>query len=200
MTGDARFHSWNRRLARLAVGPFADTGLRPNHITSLRIATGLAACAALADPAWALWGGALWVVSAFLDRCDGEFARMTGRMTRFGKVYDLTGDIVINALVFLTIGVGQATATGDPRLLAAGIAAASGVAVAAVAAEVNERGMAPGRKSFDGRFGFDFDDVIYLIALFVWFDAQVPLLIGAALGGPLTAVVIVINLVRKRSG
>ena len=46
--------SWSHRLARILVRPLVSTGITPNHLTTLRLATGLLACAALlpADGAW----------------------------------------------------------------------------------------------------------------------------------------------------
>ena len=197
---DARWMSWNRRLARRVLRPFVSTRMEPNHITTARILTGLAACAGFAEgtSSVAVWGGVLWVLSAFLDRCDGEFARMTGRSSRFGAIYDLTGDVVINSGVFLAIGIGTRASFVGPWAIVFGALAATGIAIASVCAEWNERGMAAGEKTFNGIFGFDFDDFVYAIAPFAWFGALEPLLIGAAIGGPVAGAIIAGKLIRKR--
>ena len=67
--------TWTHIPARWLAKALARTGaVTAAHVTWARIATGLAACAALAlgTPAGAWWGGGLWLLSAFLDRAvDG---------------------------------------------------------------------------------------------------------------------------------
>ena len=96
------------RFIRPAVMRLASTALQPNHITVLRIATALAAAAAFsAGSVQAIRiGSALFVVSALLDRADGELARQTGRFSRCGHVLDLVGDCSADAVVMLAIGLG----------------------------------------------------------------------------------------------
>ena len=52
--------------------------------------THLAACACFAlgtRNGW-VWDGVLWLVSAFLDRADGELARLGNLSTRAGHIFD----------------------------------------------------------------------------------------------------------------
>ncbi len=96
------------RFIRPAVVRLASTELQPNHITVLRIVTALVAAAAFsAGSVQAIWiGSGLFVVSALLDRADGELARQTGRFSRCGHVLDLAGDCSADSVVMLAIGVG----------------------------------------------------------------------------------------------
>ena len=98
--------SWTHLLARRAIRPLLGTWVRPNHLTTLRLATGVAACALIATGtapgAW--WGGGLWLVSAFLDRADGELARVGRMMSRGGHLYDYYADNFVNALFFVAAG------------------------------------------------------------------------------------------------
>ena len=50
--------SWTHRLARIVVRPLIGTGITPNHLTTLRLVTGVFACAALVpgDTYWNWWG------------------------------------------------------------------------------------------------------------------------------------------------
>ena len=50
--------SWTHLLARVMVRPLIGTWVRPNHLTTLRLATGMAACALFASVLRRLWGGA----------------------------------------------------------------------------------------------------------------------------------------------
>ena len=96
------------RLTRPLVARAARTRLRPNHVTALRIVTALAAAAAFSrGSVHAIHvGSALFVVSALLDRADGELARQTGRVSRWGHVLDLAADCSADALVILAAGIG----------------------------------------------------------------------------------------------
>jgi phosphatidylglycerophosphate synthase len=182
--------------------PLVGSPVHPAHITAARLVTGLAACGLFAvggSPA-TVWAGALWVLSAFLDRCDGEFARMTGQSSRRGHRFDFASDILINSLVFLAIGLGlDGRLPGQSPLLLGGLAAA-GVAVASVLAELGERDMRLGEKTFAGKWGFDFDDIIYIIGPIAWLGGLDVLLVGASVGGPGAAILVSVKLRRKRVG
>lgn len=200
-----RYHSWTRRAARACFRPFIGMRLTPNHITALRWAAATAACGFFFKGDM-VSGGLLWVGSAFLDRCDGEFARMAGLSSRFGYLFDLIGDIVFNGIVFAALGLGISISAalggvlgipGDIWLIIGGLAG-GGVFLAGVLAEINEQGMKNDEKTFNGRWGFDFDDFAYLIGIIPCLGGAPYLLIGASIGGPLAAVVIGAKLARKR--
>jgi len=80
MNEDTTGCSVTHRLARVFVRPLVGGPVTANHLTTLRLLTGVAACIAFAcgGRGGEIWGGALWVLSAFLDRADGELARLAG--------------------------------------------------------------------------------------------------------------------------
>jgi len=100
--------SWTHLLARELVRPLLGTGVTPNHLTTLRLLSGLAACGcfALGSSAGMVWGGVIWLVSALLDRADGELARIGNMMSEAGHRYDYYTDILVNTAFFVAIGVG----------------------------------------------------------------------------------------------
>lgn len=185
----ALHESWTHRLARRAVGPLVGTRVRANDLTTLRLVTGLAACAAFlpgtrtAD----LWGGALWVLSAFLDRADGELARLTGSCSPRGHAYDYFCDVLLNGLVFVAIGIGQRHGPAGHWAPVLGLLAGLTVAVAALLSERLEQRSDSVTKAYEGRAGFDFDDVLYVFGPLAWLGWLLPLLIGGAVGGPMFA-------------
>ena len=185
------FTSWTHRLARKAVRPLIGTGVTPNDLTTARVVTGVASCAAfmIGDPAWEVWGGLLWLVSCFLDRADGELARIGGMSSPGGHLYDYYSDVAINALFFAAIGIGLRDGFLGHASIALGIIAGSTVALASVLSERLEKMAATGDKAYAGVFGFDFDDVLYLFAPAVWVGLSMPLVIGASIGGPVFAVI-----------
>lgn len=182
--------SWTHRLARVAVKPLVGTRVTPNHLTTARLLSGLAACAAFAvgDRNWEIWGGVVWVLSAFLDRADGELARLGGLTSTSGHAYDYACDVVVNGLVFVAIGVGLRDSVLGLWAVAMGVVAGISVTTASVLSETLEKRRGTREKAYEGRAGFDFDDVLYLFGPLAWLGWLLPLLIGAAIGGPAFAV------------
>src|SRR5690242_12924892 len=102
---------WDARLARWLVTPLKDTRTTPNHLTTVRLAFGLAAAAAFLPGTygWTNAGALLLILSNFLDHTDGELARISGKTSRIGHLYDLASDAVVTILLFLAIGVAVGT-------------------------------------------------------------------------------------------
>lgn len=176
-------NSYVRRFVRTLLRPFAAIGLTPDAITLLRIVTGFAACAAcsVGVPLWNHWGAGLWLVSALLDRGDGEFARLTGHTTQNGHLLDYWGDVAINALIFVAIGVNLRHAELGQWSVVIGAIVAFAVAIASIIAEALE--LRIGEKTVPSRHGFDSDDIIFVLVPILWFGYLMPLLIGALIGG-----------------
>jgi phosphatidylglycerophosphate synthase len=176
--------SWAHRLARIAVRPLVGTGITPNHLTTLRLATGVLACAALLpdERAWDWWAGWLWLASAFLDRADGELARIGGMATPGGHRYDYIVDNIVNAGVFMALGLGLRNGVLGQSAVAFGVAAGASLFICGVWSEWLERLEGPASKAYSGAYGFDPDDLLYLLAPIIWAGWKVPLLIAACLG------------------
>jgi phosphatidylglycerophosphate synthase len=192
--------SWTHRIARLAILPLVGTRVTPNHLTTLRLVTGLAACAMLAigERSWDIWGGVVWVVSAFLDRADGELARVSGKSSAWGHTYDYICDEVVNAAFFVAIGIGlRHSPLGDwaPVL---GILTAGSLLSCGYWSEMLERQRNDGSKAYSGIWGFDFDDLLYLLGPLAWLDWLLPVLICATAGAFAMAVLTGLRLHRLR--
>ena len=100
--------SWTHKLCRVFVRPLVDTRITPNDLTTGRLISGIGACGAfmVGDADWTFWGAVLWIVSCLLDRADGELARMSGKTSPWGHVYDYYCDVAVNGLFFFAMGVG----------------------------------------------------------------------------------------------
>ena len=191
MVGD----SWTHKIARVCILPLVNTPITPNHLTTLRLITGVAACGlfAIGTTEWNLYGGILWILSAFLDRADGELARVSGKISPWGHKYDYFSDVFVTALFFIGIGIGlRNTIFWNVELglwtIVMGIYATAGVITAEILAEKIDRARKDtGEKAYAGFAGFDFDDVLYLFAPVVWLNLHQPFLIGASVGAPVFA-------------
>ena len=115
------------RLVRPVVRAIAPTRITPNHLTTARLITGLAAALGFAQGGW-VWpdlAAGVMLVSLLLDRADGELARQTGRTSRKGYRYDLICDCVATAAGFIGLGVGVREVFGPVAILLGIIAALS---------------------------------------------------------------------------
>ncbi len=176
--------SWTHRLARPLVRPLVGTGITPNHLTTLRLVTGVLACAALmvGDTYWNWWGGSLWLVSAFLDRADGELARVGNMSTPGGHVYDYVVDNGVNTLFFVAIGVGLRHSALGYYAIALGLLSGFSIYMSGYVSEALERRQGAGAKAYSGAFGFDLDDLLYILGPMAWLGWLLPILVGASVG------------------
>lgn len=181
--------TWSHAGARALVRPLVGTWVRPNHITFLRLATGILACALLARGGYTaeLWSGLLWLISAFLDRADGELARIGQLQSRRGHLFDYYTDVVLNSGFFLAAGINLRHAHWA---IPVGVAACGSLLACSLLAEAYERAEATGARVWEGGWGFQPDDALYLLPLFVWFHWLAPMLIAAAIVGTGIAVVL----------
>lgn len=192
-------NTWSHRLARVLVAPLRDTWVTPNHLTTLRLATGLGACALFtqSDPRLDVWGGILWVLSTLLDYADGELARASGKSSRFGHLYDYATDVLCNALFFVSIGIGLCDSVLGWWAVPLGSLAGTSIVAASMLAEAIEKRDASGTKLVPSAGGFDLEHIMYLFGPAAWLGLLLPLLVGAAIGAPLAALCLACIWLRK---
>ncbi len=157
MSHDTLLHRLIRPAARSA-----PRWLRPTHLTTLRITTGVGAAACFADAALRL-GAGLFVISALLDRADGELARQSGRFSRLGHRLDLASDCCCDALVFLGLAAGAwRGALGGLALLLGLLAGLGTILLFWLLNRSDHRAASP-----PGRRAFDPDDLILGVPVIV---------------------------------
>lgn len=179
--------SWTHRLALIFVRPLANTPITPNHLTFVRLISGLAACYCFAtgERELVIMGGWIWVLSAFLDRADGELARVSGKTSSWGHKFDMFSDSAVTSLFFVAGGIGLRHSELGDCAIALGIAGGLGVLAAEYFAEqIDKRNDDPADRAYPGFAGFDFDDVLYLFAAVAWLDWFMPFVVGASIGAP----------------
>jgi archaetidylinositol phosphate synthase len=187
---------WDARLARRLVAPLGSSWVTPNHLTTVRLLVGLAAAAAFVPGAyvWSNVGAILLAVSNFLDHCDGELARISGKSSRAGHVYDLASDALVTVVVFIAIGLGVGVRLGGvfpvPAALLGCIAGCAIALIFYLRMQIEDRiGKSGAQQASLG--GFETEDVLYLLPLATLWDRTASLLIAAAVGAPLYAVWVV---------
>jgi phosphatidylglycerophosphate synthase len=123
--------SLRRRLGPLATR--AARQIRHAHPVALTLLAGLlgiggSLLVAVGQPV----GAAAAALGVLLDAVDGPVARLTGRESRFGAWLDSTVDRAVDFSLAVALAY-RGHATGDERLLAAGLAAALGSFLASYA-------------------------------------------------------------------
>src|SRR5215475_1810767 len=183
---------WDARLARRLVTPLKDSRATPNHLTTVRLVFGLAAAAAFIPGTygWTNVGALLLILSNFLDHTDGELARLSGKSSRIGHIYDLASDAAVTILLFVAMGAG----IGARRGLLLGLSptalgTAAGVAIALIfwlRMRIEDLGgKAASRQASMG--GFETEDVLYLLPLVTLCNGVEPFVAAASIGAPLFA-------------
>jgi phosphatidylglycerophosphate synthase len=185
-------------LARRLVTPLKDSRATPNHLTTVRLAVGLAAAAAFLPGTygWTNIGALLLVLSNFLDHTDGELARISGKTSRIGHIYDLASDALVTILVFVAIGVGVGAKVGSVLQMPPGVLGLMTGSAIALIFYLRMRiekmgGKAASRQASLG--GFETEDVLYLLPFVTILNGLTPFLIAASVGAPLFAVWVVVD-------
>jgi archaetidylinositol phosphate synthase len=197
-SGSSIQRPWDARLARKLITPLKDSWVTPNYLTTVRLGVGLAAAAAFLPGTygWSNVAALLLVVSNFLDHTDGELARISGKSSRIGHVYDLASDAVVTILLFFAMGVGVGVKRGlllglPPAVL--GMAA--GVAMALIfwlRMRIEDLGgKEASRQASMG--GFETEDILYLLPLVTFCNGVMPFVVAASMGAPLFALWVIFD-------
>ncbi len=142
---------FNRKVSALLSRLFLVLRLSPNAVTWLSIVIGLGAAAAFALGSYAagLIGALLFQLSAIVDCCDGEVARLTFSESKSGEQLDLIGDNVVHMAIFAGIAwglfssaTGETAGAGLPLVLGGAAIAANLISLLLVARakRIRERG------------------------------------------------------------
>ena len=192
-------NTWIHRLVRGAMRPLVATPVTPNHLTALRLVSGLGAAGmiAFAPEPWWHWAAGLFLISLFLDRADGELARLSGKTSPWGHKFDLLADGTCNAAIFLALGVGLSSDKLGAWAIAMGLI--SGTAVTTVLWLTLKLESLRGERAAElgSVAGFDADDAMALIPFMIWFGLASWLLLAAAIGAPLFALFLAIVFWRR---
>ena len=194
-------NTWIHRMVRVGVSPLVDTPITPNHLTTLRLVTGIGAAIAFAAGTEdaRLIGAAIMTVSLFLDRADGELARQSGKTSKAGHRYDLISDGLSNGVVFMGMGIGLTDSILGLWALALGLVT-GGAAIAGelLLMRLDTLGL-QNTAQMGGWWGFDPDDGMFLVPLAVALGFAFQLLVVASVGAVIAALVFLI-LLWRRSG
>ena len=193
----ARSKPWDARLAAALVRPLLGSSwAHPNHFTTVRLVVGVAGFCAFASGVWPNLGAFLVVLSNFLDHTDGEFARMSGKTSRFGHYYDLASDALVTVGLFAGIGIGLAQDDSSMVEMLMGLMAGGAVAVIFHLRNQMENALGKDATRQPHWRGFEAEDVLYLMPLVTLCGGLQWFLYAAAVGAPLACIVVAVSYLR----
>jgi phosphatidylglycerophosphate synthase len=104
-----------RQITYPVVGVLAKAGVTPNMLTVAQLIGGLIAAYIIATGAL-FWGGIAVLLASAIDAFDGTLARTTGRVTKFGGVFDSSIDrmfegAVLGGVLWYYLDAGDKTAS-----------------------------------------------------------------------------------------
>jgi hypothetical protein len=103
--------------------------------------------------------------------------------TAEGQAWDYRVDTIVNPLFFVGAGIGLRHSVLGDYAVPLGLIAGTAVFLGAYWSKALEQRRGGEAKAYGGAFGFDFDDMLYLLAPLAWFGWLAPIIVGAAVGG-----------------
>ena len=193
MGTDGETIALDQKLARILVRPLARTALHPNWLTALGLGLGAVAAGLFAlgiERTVQNLAVFVYVLAIFMDHTDGELARMTGKTSRAGHYFDHVQAVFNYTSVWVGMGIGLAQGHLGATAIWMGIVAGLGCAVVFGARLALEEiiGSHHVRQKIKG--GVEPEDVLYLLAPVIWLGGIEYLLMAAAIGAPVGAVIV----------
>lgn len=186
--GGSSDRPWDARLAHWMILPLRDTRVHPNHLTTLGLCVGVAAAVMYGwGGGWAHVGAFFFVAATVIDHGDGELARLTGKTSAFGHIYDRIVDLCIKISLFSGMGFGlRSSSLGDWTIAFGLFAGVAFIAIFVLRGEIARlRGIrAMGQPTFAG---FELEDILYVVAPVTWLGLLLPFVVAAGIGAPIFA-------------
>ncbi len=186
-------NTWLHKAASVIAKPLVNTPVTPNQVTTVRLAAGIGAAAvvALGTQYWMNVAGGLFVLSMVLDRADGVLARLSGKTSPSGHLYDMWADAISNALIFVGLGIGLRTGTYGMDAIIYGVVAGASIAIVLFLVLKLEDLDGERAGEIGAFFGFDPDDAMLLVPVAIWLGGSEQILVSASIGAPFFAVLFV---------
>lgn len=163
--------SWDTRLAQWLVKPLANTPVHPNHLTGLSLAFGIAAAIlfALGGTIQANVAAGLFMIASFLDHTDGELARLAGKSSSFGQLFDSSVNATNYTMLFISIGIGLSSGSLGNWALLLGFAAGLSNPIILFLRIRTEKRHGSKAVAHPRYAGVEIEDMVYLIGPITWF-------------------------------
>ncbi|MGB0629723.1 MAG: CDP-alcohol phosphatidyltransferase family protein [Alphaproteobacteria bacterium] len=186
-TSDPRGIAYDQRLAKAFVVAIKGLPISPNVLTALGMLVGIASGLLYAEGTrGAMIGGSLlFMVAVWMDHVDGEFARATGKTSRFGHYFDHVAAMTSYCAMFVGAGFGLRNTWLGNWAVPCGIAA--GVSVALIFSIRLWQETVFGKETTvqTVRAGFEIEDTLYAVGPITWLGLIPPFIAAAGIGTPI---------------
>ena len=157
-----------------------------------------AICFSFGETMWNMLGALAFILSILLDQADGELARLSGKTSRFGAIYDLISDAICNAALFIGLGVAAMHGELGSWALAMGIVAGVSISIIYYAVIEVAASIDPSAAAFNSFAGIDPDETIIIVPIGAALGYGQLLLTLAAIITPFVAVYICRDMYKRR--
>ncbi len=186
-TSDPRAVAYDQRLAKAVVAAIRGLPVSPNALTALGMLVGIISGVLYAEGTrGAMIGGSLlFMVAVWMDHVDGEFARATGKTSRFGHYFDHVASMTSYCAMFVGAGFGLSDTWLGEWAVPCGIAA--GVSVALIFSIRLWQETVFGKETTvqTVRAGFEIEDTLYAVGPITWVGLMPPFVAAAGVGTPI---------------
>lgn len=183
----AKTIAYDQRIARAVARAFVWLPVSPNAVTALGMLVGLGAGYMFAQGTYgdAVIGSLLFMVAVWMDHVDGEFARMTGKTSRFGHYFDHVAAMISYCAMFVGAGIGLRHGWLGDWAIPCGIAAGLSVALIFSIRLWQETVFGKETTVQTVRGGFEIEDTLYIVGPITWLGLLPYFIAAAGIGTPI---------------
>lgn len=185
--------AYDQRLAKAVVRQIKGLPVSPNALTALGMLVGIASGFLYAEGSRSsmVAGSLLFMVAVWMDHVDGEFARATGKTSKFGHYFDHVAAMTSYCAMFIGAGFGlRDTWVGEWSVLC-GIAAGISIALIFSIRLWQETVFGKETTVQTVRGGFEVEDTLYIAGPITWFGLMPPFIAAAGIGTPIYLIIVI---------
>ena len=188
-----RVIAYDQRLAKAVVGVIKGLPVSPNALTALGMLIGIASGILYAEGTRnaMLLGSLLFMVAVWMDHVDGEFARATGKTSKFGHYFDHVAAMTSYCALFVGAGFGLRDTWMGEYSVACGIAAGISIALIFSIRLWQETVFGQETTAQTVRGGFEVEDTLYIAGPITWFGLMPPFIAAAGIGTPIYLLIVI---------
>tara|TARA_R110000868_G_scaffold10900_8_gene52749 strand:- start:885 stop:1550 length:666 start_codon:yes stop_codon:yes gene_type:complete len=185
--------AYDQRLAKAVVRRIKGLPVTPNALTALGMLIGIASGFLYAEGTRGamIAGSLLFMVAVWMDHVDGEFARATGKTSKFGHYFDHVGAMTSYCSMFVGAGFGLRDTWAGEYSVLCGIVAGISIALIFSIRLWQETVYGGETTVMTVRGGFEVEDTLYVAGPITWFGFMPPFILAAGIGTPIYLVIVI---------
>lgn len=185
--------AYDQRLAKAVVRLIEKAPVSPNALTALGMLIGIASGFLYAEGTRQamIAGSLLFIVAVWMDHVDGEFARATGKTSKFGHYFDHVAAMTSYCAMFVGAGFGLRDSWVGEWSVICGISAGISIALIFSIRLWQETVFGKETTVQTVRGGFEVEDTLYAAGPITWFGLMPPFIAAAGVGTPIYLIIVI---------